>query len=136
MTVGAPAPWLARRLRLTPDRFLIGGRRGCRGRARDRARVVPRTSSRTSDSPLAQFDLRAAATAAPARRRARPDAIAEPRGHPLDARCSACMLVLAAVAVGRVPQRGAARVDHGDRRLLVEFLKIEPAAAARHARRR
>ena len=27
VTVGAPAPWLARRLRMTPDRFLIGGAR-------------------------------------------------------------------------------------------------------------
>ena len=61
-TVGAPAGWLARRLRLTPDRFLIVAA-ATAGAAAAIALVWLRVELGRRHSPLGQFDLRAASTA-------------------------------------------------------------------------
>jgi undecaprenyl-diphosphatase len=62
VTVGAPAPWLARRLRVTPDRFLIAV-----GAATAVFAVLAlawfHAQLTHQRSPLAQFDLRAIASA-------------------------------------------------------------------------
>ena len=121
-TVGAPAPWLARRLRLTPDRFLIGA---CSVFVVGAVIALAwfRHGLRNVRSPLAQFDLRAASTAY--RLAGERDLMQSlNRAGVRSMLLLGFMLVVAAVAVGAFRSAVLLASTIAITGILVEFLKI------------